>query len=73
LIANFGFDKASANLLLQNGQADLVSFGKPFIGNPDFVSRLRNDLPLAESRQETYYQGGAQGYIDYPSAASVGG
>jgi N-ethylmaleimide reductase len=69
LIANLGFDKASANNVINNGQADLVSFGKPFIGNPDLVRRLREDLPLNESIPETYYQGGAEGYVDYPSAA----
>ena len=35
LIANFGFDGASANTAIENKQADLVSFAKPFIGNPD--------------------------------------
>jgi len=69
LIANFGFDKVSANSVIQAGQADLASFGKFFIGNPDLVRRLRQDLPLSESTPETYYQGGAQGYVDYPSAA----
>ncbi|QBR04143.1 alkene reductase [Paraburkholderia pallida] len=68
LIANFGFDGASANLAVASDQADLVSFAKPFIGNPDLVRRLREGLPLAESFQETYYQGGPQGYVDYPAA-----
>ena len=69
LIANFGFDKASANHVIKSGHADLVSFGKPFIGNPDLVRRLREDLPLSESTAETYYQGGAQGYVDYAPTA----
>jgi N-ethylmaleimide reductase len=68
LIANFGFDKASANSAIETAQADLVSFGKAFIGNPDLVRRLRENLPLSDSAQETYYQGGAQGYVDYPVA-----
>lgn len=57
LIANFGFNKASANSAIESGEADLVSFGKPFIGNPDLVRRLREDLPLGESMPETYDQG----------------
>ena len=69
LMANFGFDKASANSVIENGHADLVSFGKPFIGNPDLAKRLLEGLPLSDSSPETYYQGGAQGYIDYPPAA----
>ncbi|WP_213781375.1 alkene reductase [Caballeronia sp. dw_276] len=69
LIANFGFDKASASRAIESGHADLVSFGKAFIGNPDLVKRLREDLPLRESAPETYYQGDARGYTDYPEAA----
>jgi N-ethylmaleimide reductase len=69
LIANFGFDKASASSAIESGRADLVSFGKPFIGNPDLVRRLREGLPLSASTPETYYQGGPQGYVDYPTAA----
>jgi N-ethylmaleimide reductase len=68
LIANFGFDGASANAVIESGQADLVSFAKPFIGNPDLVRRLRQGLPLAASSPDTYYQGGPQGYVDYPAA-----
>jgi N-ethylmaleimide reductase len=73
LIANFGFDKQSGNSAIESGQADLVSFGKPFIANPDLVRRLREDLPLSASALETYYQGGPQGYIDYQPAARTSG
>ena len=69
LIANAGFDRQSAIDLIQSGLADLVSFGKPFIGNPDLVRRLREDLPLSPSAPETYYQGDAHGYVDYPAAS----
>ena len=68
LIANFGFDKASANRAIQGGQADLVSFAKPFISNPDLVRRFERDLPFAPPVVETFYQGGVQGYVDYPPA-----
>jgi N-ethylmaleimide reductase len=67
LIANFGFDGTSANTTIASKQADLVSFAKAFIGNPDLVRRLCEGLPLAASKPETYYQGGSQGYIDYPA------
>jgi N-ethylmaleimide reductase len=69
LIANFGFDKSSANEANQAGQADLVSFAKPFISNPDLVRRFERDPPLTLPATETFYQGGAQGYVDYPRAA----
>jgi putative transposase len=68
LIANWGFDGTSANAAIESRQADLVSFAKLFISNPDLVRRLRERLPLAASSPEIYYQGGPQGYVDYPAA-----
>lgn len=69
LIANFGYDKTSANAVLAAKQADLVSFGNAFIGNPDLVRRMRKDIALSPSNRDLYYQGGAEGYTDYPPAA----
>ena len=68
LIANFGFDMASASSLIERGGADLVSFAKPFISNPDLVRRFERDLPLSPSVVETFYQGGSEGYVDYTPA-----
>lgn len=68
LIANHGFDKLSANEVVESRLADLVSFASSYIGNPDLVHRLRDDVALSPSSRETYYQGGAEGYIDYPAA-----
>lgn len=45
-----------------------MSFGAPYIANPDLVERFRHDLSLAQADQETYYQGGARGYTDYAPA-----
>jgi 2,4-dienoyl-CoA reductase-like NADH-dependent reductase (Old Yellow Enzyme family) len=50
-----------------SGAADLVAFGKPFIGNPDLVRRLREGLPLAPLNPKTLYGGGTAGYTDYPA------
>jgi N-ethylmaleimide reductase len=52
--------------LLDAGLIDLAAFGQPFIGNPDLVARLKNDWPLTIPNRDTYYGGGAEGYIDYP-------
>jgi 2,4-dienoyl-CoA reductase-like NADH-dependent reductase (Old Yellow Enzyme family) len=68
LIANGGFDKTSASRIIETRQADLVSFAKPFIGNPDLVRRFHDGLSLTSTTPDTYYQGGAQGYTDYPTA-----
>lgn len=50
----------------RDGLADLICFGRPFIGNPDLVDRLRRNEPLVEAAKETWYGGGAQGYTDFP-------
>lgn len=68
LIANGNFDRDAAGRLIERGGADLVSFGKPFIGNPDLVRRFERGLALAAADPQTFYQGGAQGYVDYAEA-----
>ncbi|MGW2171733.1 alkene reductase [Streptomyces sp. CA-100214] len=45
--------------------ADLISFGRGFIANPDLVERLRTGLPVAPVDEDTYYQGGDAGYLTY--------
>ncbi|WP_024801094.1 alkene reductase [Nocardia sp. BMG51109] len=47
--------------------ADLISFGRAFIANPDLVERLRNSLPIAPVDEATYYQGSDTGYLTYPA------
>ncbi|TQM11721.1 alkene reductase [Pseudonocardia kunmingensis] len=59
-------DRTSADRWLGLG-ADLISFGRAFISNPDLVERLRADLPIAADDQARWYQGGDAGYLDYPA------
>jgi N-ethylmaleimide reductase len=66
LMANLGFTQESGNAILEEGTADLVSFGAPFIANPDLAERFAYNIPLSESIQETIYTGGESGYADYP-------
>lgn len=66
VIANEGLTQESAHQLLQNGAADLISFGKFYISNPDLVERLKKNAPLAPFDTATFYSPGPQGYIDYP-------
>lgn len=68
LMVNLGFTQESGNEILKEGTADLVSFGLPFIANPDLVERFTYNLPLSESNRDTYYTGGENGYTDYPKA-----
>jgi N-ethylmaleimide reductase len=63
-----GYDKVSAENDLIAGKGDLVAFGRPFISNPDLVSRLENDVELAQPDFNTFYTPGEQGYTDYPTA-----
>lgn len=46
--------------------ADLVSFGRAFLGNPDLVERIRTGAPLREVDPATFYGGDDSGYIDHP-------
>ena len=67
LILNGNYDKSSAESDIQAGKADLISFGRPFITNPDFVERLQNDLPLNnELKDKLLFSAGGEGYTDYP-------
>ncbi|WP_030505442.1 alkene reductase [Microbispora rosea] len=59
-------DKAAADHWLGLG-ADLISFGRAFIANPDLVERLRQGLPIAPDDESTWYQGGDAGYLTYPA------
>ncbi len=52
---------------LAKGEADLFSFGRAFLANPDLVDRLRDGAPLADAPKEYWYGGGANGYSDWPS------
>ncbi|MGD8577655.1 MAG: alkene reductase [Thiohalophilus sp.] len=67
-IANNGYDKARAEQSLANGDADMIAFGVPYLANPDLVYRFKNDLPLNEADQNTFYGGDEHGYTDYPFA-----
>ena len=69
-MVNNGYDKAMAEQAVADG-ADLVAFGRPYIGNPDLVRRLRENAPLNKADKATFYGGGAAGYTDYPTLDAV--
>jgi N-ethylmaleimide reductase len=62
---SYGFDEADA--AVKAGEATAVSFGRPFIANPDLVERWRCGTPLAKFDPKTLYSPGAEGYVDYPT------
>ncbi len=67
---NGGYDLRSGDEAIARGAADLISFGEPFLANPDLPERLKHNAPLNKSDVATYYVGGAKGYTDYPALAS---
>ncbi|SFU26595.1 alkene reductase [Paraburkholderia aspalathi] len=68
LIANVNMDAERGNRLIEQGLADMVAFGRPYIANPDLVERLATGAPLAEVDWTTVYASGPQGYSDYPAS-----
>ncbi|MFN3389334.1 MAG: alkene reductase [Allosphingosinicella sp.] len=66
LVLNSDFRLESAEAALAEEKADAISFGRPFISNPDLVARLERDAELAPDDRATWYSQGAEGYIDYP-------
>ncbi len=65
-IANGDYDKASASDILAEGTF-AVSFGRPYIANPDLVERLKKNAKLNEVDESTLYGGDEKGYSDYPT------
>jgi N-ethylmaleimide reductase len=71
LILNGGYTLERANAVLDEGLADLVAFGAPFIANPDLPNRLLNNIPLAQPDPNLFFSAGAEGYIDYEKAEAA--
>jgi len=65
-IANNQYTLKLAEEMLAQGNADMFSFGRPFLANPDLVQRLATGAPLAEAPKEYWYGGGSVGYSDWP-------
>lgn len=66
-IACGGFNKATAEEALDNGSADIIAFGKPYLANPDLAKRFELDAELNQPDFGTLYTPGEKGYNDYPA------
>jgi N-ethylmaleimide reductase len=67
IILSGGYDKVRAENDVENGMADLVAFGRPFINNPDLVEKIKNDQPLSQDlKMDLFYSADEKGYTDYP-------
>lgn len=67
LMGNCGYTQETAEAAIAAGNADLISFGRPFISNPDLVERFRNGWPLADGAEmsDWYSPSGEKGYTDF--------
>ena len=72
LISNGGYSRETGEAALKAGIADLIAFGRLFLANPDLVERFASRAPLNEPDPDTFYGGGREGYIDYPSLEEAG-
>jgi 2,4-dienoyl-CoA reductase-like NADH-dependent reductase (Old Yellow Enzyme family) len=66
LVLNQEYTLETAREDVESGLADAISFGRPFISNPDLVERLRSGAPVAPDNYKTWYTPGPEGYTDYP-------
>ena len=67
IVLNSDYVRASAEARMEGGVADAISFGRPYIANPDLVERLRSDAALNPADGKTFYTQGPAGYTDYPA------
>jgi 2,4-dienoyl-CoA reductase-like NADH-dependent reductase (Old Yellow Enzyme family) len=67
IVINSDHDWVDAQVRIEAGTADAVSIGRLFIANPDLVKRMALEAPLNQGDSRTFYSGGPEGYVDYPS------
>ena len=74
LVLNSDYDAAQAVKEIEAGECDAVSFGRPFISNPDLPERIRAKAEWAPNKDvpKSWYLPGPAGYIDYPTLAEGG-
>jgi len=71
LMINAGFDQEKGNKVIEEGNADLVAYGKPYISNPDLVERFAEGIALSDWDTDTFYTPGEKGYTDYKKKTEV--
>ncbi len=68
LIVNESYSRDEAEAELDE-QIKAVSFGRPFVANPDLPQRFRENLPLSQIDMKTLYTPGEAGYTDYQASS----
>ena len=69
LVLNSDYTARLAEDAVAVGRCDAVSFGRPYISNPDLAERIRVDAGWAPNvnAPKSWYMPGPEGYIDYPA------
>ncbi len=60
------FDGPRGEEALAGKRGELIAFGRPFIGNPTLVTKLKTGAQLRAPDFKTFYTPGPEGYVDYP-------
>lgn len=69
-IVNGGYDGEGGDVAVGDGYADLVSYGRLFLANPDLPERFRKRAGLNGYDRSTFYTSDpVVGYTDYPFLA----
>ncbi|QNT77720.1 alkene reductase [Entomobacter blattae] len=69
LVLNSDYTEEMGQKILDEGKADAVAYGRPFITNPDLVQRFREHLPLRPMADMKYWYGkgpeSLEGYLQF--------
>ena len=70
LMGNCGYTQDTAQQAIADGNTELIAIGRPFISNPDLVTRFRQGWPLAPDADPGVWNGNADrdptvGYTDF--------
>lgn len=66
-LAAGGFTREDGIAAIENGEADLIVYGRHFLANPDMPRRFELNTPLNHYNRDTFYSPNlVEGYTDYP-------
>mgnify|MGYP006269467525 FL=1 len=73
LVLNSDYTAAGAAAEVASGACEAISFGRPYISNPDLAERIRVGADWAPNVNvpQSWYLPGPAGYIDYPTMAEA--
>ena len=67
LILSGGYDAERAERDLVELKCDLIAVGRPFLANPDLLTRWKTGATMNAPDMDTFYTPGPKGYTDYPT------